>query len=94
MIVRLTSEGDLHAWRHVAPQPGGGTQQEYWTANNARYTDGAAPRGWSVDDFTWGHELTAPAGATTHEYYGFVSTAWASQWPVEDLWVAHLGGRQ
>lgn len=33
-------------------------------------------------------ELYAPPGATTHEYYAYVTADWASKWPVEDLWVA------
>jgi hypothetical protein len=39
------------------------------------------------------HELYAPADAHTHEYYSIASAQWASQWPVEDLWVAHLTAR-
>jgi SAM-dependent methyltransferase len=34
------------------------------------------------------HELYAPADATTHQYYDIATAQWASQWPVEDLWVA------
>ena len=34
------------------------------------------------------HELHAPAGATSHEYYDSASAAWAEQWPAEDLWSA------
>jgi hypothetical protein len=34
------------------------------------------------------HELYAPAGAATHEYYGIATAQWASRWPVEDLWAA------
>ena len=36
------------------------------------------------------HELYAPPGTTDHPYYRFASTEWARNWPVEDLWVAHL----
>jgi SAM-dependent methyltransferase len=36
------------------------------------------------------HELYAPAGAATHQYYGIATAEWASRWPVEDLWVAQL----
>jgi hypothetical protein len=36
---------------------------------------------------------TPPPDAQTHEYYGIASAQWASQWPVEDLWVAHLTSR-
>jgi SAM-dependent methyltransferase len=34
------------------------------------------------------HELQAPAEATTHTYYGFVSADWARKWPAEEIWVA------
>jgi hypothetical protein len=37
------------------------------------------------------HELYAPAGAETHEYYDIATAQWARQWPVEDLWAARLG---
>jgi SAM-dependent methyltransferase len=37
-------------------------------------------------------ELYAPAGATEHEYYGFVSAEWARQWPAEELWIARQNG--
>jgi SAM-dependent methyltransferase len=36
------------------------------------------------------HELYAPPGAGTHPYYELATAGWARQWPVEDLWVAHL----
>jgi SAM-dependent methyltransferase len=36
------------------------------------------------------HELYAPAGAAAHPYYRLATAAWASRWPVEELWVAHL----
>jgi SAM-dependent methyltransferase len=36
------------------------------------------------------HELYAPADAETHEYYAIATAEWARQWPVEDLWAAHL----
>ena len=35
-------------------------------------------------------ELFAPADAQVHEYYDYVTPAWASKWPHEELWVAHL----
>ena len=34
------------------------------------------------------HELYAPDGAATHEYYDVATADWARQWPVEDLWAA------
>lgn len=33
-------------------------------------------------------ELYAPEGATTHEFYGFVTAGWARKWPAEDIWAA------
>jgi SAM-dependent methyltransferase len=39
------------------------------------------------------HELYAPADAATHQYYDIATAQWASQWPVEDLWAAHLASR-
>lgn len=36
------------------------------------------------------HELYAPPGTTDHPFYQLATTEWARQWPVEDLWVAHL----
>jgi SAM-dependent methyltransferase len=40
------------------------------------------------------HELYAPAGAVTHQYYGIASAQWASHWPAEELWAAHLPERR
>ena len=36
------------------------------------------------------HELYEPAGANDAEYYDISSAQWAAEWPIEDLWVAHL----
>lgn len=36
------------------------------------------------------HEVYAPADAKAAEYYEISSVQWAAQWPIEDLWVAHL----
>jgi SAM-dependent methyltransferase len=33
-------------------------------------------------------DLYAPDDATTHEYYKYVSAAWAKNWPAEEIWVA------
>lgn len=43
--------------------------------------------GFVVDELV---ELCAPPGAPTHPFYEIVSAEWASRWPAEDLWVAHL----
>ncbi|MDF2749448.1 MAG: type 11 methyltransferase [Gaiellaceae bacterium] len=34
------------------------------------------------------HELQAPADATTHEHYGYVTADWGRRWPAEELWRA------
>jgi hypothetical protein len=36
------------------------------------------------------HELYAPPDAPDHPYYPLASTEWARQWPVEEIWAAHL----
>jgi SAM-dependent methyltransferase len=36
------------------------------------------------------HELFAPADAQAPSFYDIVSGDWASRWPAEDGWVAHL----
>jgi SAM-dependent methyltransferase len=36
------------------------------------------------------HELYAPPGAAAHPYYDLATAQWAAQWPVEELWAAHL----
>ena len=33
-------------------------------------------------------ELQAPAGATKHEFYDYVTPEWASKWPHEEIWLA------
>lgn len=34
------------------------------------------------------HELQAPADASTHEHYGYVTADWGRRWPAEELWRA------
>jgi SAM-dependent methyltransferase len=36
------------------------------------------------------HELYAPPGGDTHEYYAIATARWARRWPAEDLWAARL----
>jgi hypothetical protein len=36
------------------------------------------------------HELYASDGSTTPDYYDIATAAWATRWPVEDLWSARL----
>ena len=38
-------------------------------------------------------EIQAPADATTHEHYGYVSAEWGRQWPAEEIWRARLQPR-
>jgi SAM-dependent methyltransferase len=35
-------------------------------------------------------EIQAPAEATTHEHYGYVTADWARKWPAEEIWRARL----
>ena len=75
---------------------GSGEEPSLWRNDGG----GAEPRGWlavtldqpganrfAIDRLI---ELFAPAGAQVHEYYDYVTPAWASKWPHEELWVAHL----
>jgi SAM-dependent methyltransferase len=39
------------------------------------------------------HELYALPGTATHPYYRIARAQWASRWPAEELWAAHLPGR-
>jgi SAM-dependent methyltransferase len=39
------------------------------------------------------HELYAPDGSTTPDYYDIATAAWARRWPVEDLWAARLNDK-
>jgi SAM-dependent methyltransferase len=43
--------------------------------------------GFTIDAL---HELYAPPGAPDHPYYKLATAQWAQQWPVEEIWVAHL----
>lgn len=43
--------------------------------------------GFAVDAL---HELYAPPRAAAHPYYDLATAQWAAQWPVEELWAAHL----
>ncbi len=41
--------------------------------------------GFTVENLV---EPAAPADASTHEYYGWVSADWARAWPAEEIWSA------
>jgi SAM-dependent methyltransferase len=43
--------------------------------------------GFAIDDL---REIYAPPDATDHPYYQLATADWARQWPVEEIWVAHL----
>ena len=36
------------------------------------------------------HELYTPTDAPDHPYYALAIAEWARQWPVEEIWAAHL----
>jgi SAM-dependent methyltransferase len=42
--------------------------------------------GFEIEDLI---EIQAPEGATTPEYYDYVTADWARRWPAEEIWVAH-----
>jgi hypothetical protein len=44
--------------------------------------------GFIIDDL---RELYAPPDAPDHPYYKLATAHWARRWPVEEIWVAHLG---
>ena len=43
--------------------------------------------GFAIDDL---REIYAPPDAPDHPYYQLATAEWARQWPVEEIWVAHL----
>jgi hypothetical protein len=43
--------------------------------------------GFTVDDL---REIYAPPDAVDHPYYQLATVEWARQWPIEEIWVAHL----
>jgi SAM-dependent methyltransferase len=69
---------------HRVEWPGGGV--EYHPSHGA-WIRVLRELGFVVDAL---HELYAPAGGRTHEYYDIATADWARRWPVEDLWAAHL----
>src|SRR5690606_15320207 len=56
--------------------------------SNGEWIDRLRANGFTVERLV---ELYAPEGAETHEFYDYVTPAWASNWPAEELWVARLG---
>ena len=43
--------------------------------------------GFTVDDL---REIYAPPDAVDHPYYQLATVEWARQWPIEEIWVAHV----
>jgi SAM-dependent methyltransferase len=66
--------------------PGGGVE---YHPSHGDWIDVLIANGFVVDRLV---ELYAPPGAENPEYYEIASRDWAANWPVEDLWVAHLAG--
>jgi SAM-dependent methyltransferase len=64
--------------------PGGGVEHH---PGHGEWIRALGSAGFVVDAL---HELYAPVDVADHEYYEIVDAAWASRWPAEDLWVAHL----
>jgi SAM-dependent methyltransferase len=64
--------------------PGGGTE---FHPSHGDWIRVLAANGFAVESL---HELYAPAGAATPDYYEIATPEWAARWPVEDLWSAHL----
>ena len=74
----------LRAQRHLyrTQWPGGGIEYHPSHGDWIRMLRGA---GFDVDAL---HELYAPTGADSPDYYEIVTADWARSWPAEDLWVA------
>jgi SAM-dependent methyltransferase len=69
---------------HRVEWPGGGVE---FHPSHGQWIRVLGANGFVIDAL---HELYAPADAPTHEYYAIATAQWARQWPVEDLWAAHL----
>jgi SAM-dependent methyltransferase len=88
----VPAEGGYAGDRLLRPQrdlfpvswPGGGTE---FHPGHGDWIRALRSAGFVVDAL---HELTAPDGARTHEYYDIVTAEWAGRWPAEDIWAAHL----
>lgn len=64
--------------------PNGGVE---FHPSHAEWVDVLTSSGFVVDRL---QELYATPSASAHDYYDIATPEWARQWPVEDLWVAHL----
>jgi SAM-dependent methyltransferase len=64
--------------------PGGGTE---FHPGHGDWIRVLTATGFTVESL---HELYAPAGSATPDYYEIATAEWAARWPVEDLWSARL----
>jgi SAM-dependent methyltransferase len=64
--------------------PGGGTE---FHPSHGAWIRVLSRNGFVVEAL---HELYASDGSTTPDYYDIATAAWATRWPVEDLWSARL----
>jgi SAM-dependent methyltransferase len=64
--------------------PGGGTEHH---PSHAEWIGMLNEAGFVIDAL---HELWAPPDALAQEFYDIVTPEWASHWPAEDVWVAHI----
>jgi SAM-dependent methyltransferase len=67
--------------------PGGGTE---FHPGHGEWIRVLRDNGFVVEAL---HELYAPTGADTHDFYEIAGVEWASRWPVEDLWAARLASQ-
>jgi SAM-dependent methyltransferase len=72
---------------HRVRWPGGGTE---FHPSHGAWIGILSSNGFVVEAL---HELYAPPGSQTHEYYDIATVDWAMRWPVEDLWAARLTRR-
>ena len=88
VLCSTDGEGDVVGVRLQRPQKGMRRFEwdgvEFHLAHGERI-DLLRANGFEVERLV---ELYAPATATDHEYYDFVSADWARQWPSEEIWVA------
>jgi SAM-dependent methyltransferase len=66
------------------PSPGGGVE---FHPGHGDWIQILSTAGFAIDAL---HELYAPPDASPHPYYELATASWAQQWPVEEVWVAHL----
>jgi SAM-dependent methyltransferase len=79
-------ESLLRPQREMAPiaWSGGGVEHH---PGHGDWIDLLRSAGFEVDAL---HELYAPPDSGVHEFYDIVDGSWASRWPAEDVWIAHV----